>query len=228
MPIYKTKNENFFKRWSSEMAYILGFFAADGSMTVNQRGAHYTDFYITDRKLLSKIRKALGSNHKIRATKRRKNWNTTYHLQIGSKEIFKDLSKLGFTSRKSKYIKLPNVPRRYFSDFVRGYFDGDGCVSLGNYQQKNRKKSSRILMTRFTTGNKNFLQDLLEFLQKYTNIKGGTIYKKKGSFELTFSIKDSLRLYRFMYADIKSNFFLERKYQIFQKALNYWGRSSIG
>ncbi len=32
MPIYKTKNEAFFKKWTPEMAYVLGFFTADGTI----------------------------------------------------------------------------------------------------------------------------------------------------------------------------------------------------
>jgi len=44
MPIYKTKNENFFKKWTPEMAYVLGFFAADGSMVKNKRGACFIEF----------------------------------------------------------------------------------------------------------------------------------------------------------------------------------------
>jgi hypothetical protein len=52
MPIFKTKNENFFKNWTPEMAYVLGFFTADGSMIRNKRGAHFIEFQITDKNLL--------------------------------------------------------------------------------------------------------------------------------------------------------------------------------
>jgi hypothetical protein len=41
MPIHKKVNQDFFKKWSPEMAYILGFFTADGSMAKNKRGAHF-------------------------------------------------------------------------------------------------------------------------------------------------------------------------------------------
>jgi len=73
MPIYKTKKENFFKKWTPEMAYILGFFTADGTMIKNRRGAHFIEFQITDRNLLRKIKRSFGSNHKITARKRDKN-----------------------------------------------------------------------------------------------------------------------------------------------------------
>ena len=73
MPILKTKNENFFKKWSPEIAYVLGFFAADGNMTKNKRGAHFIEFQITDQDLLIKIKKLLGSNHKIGIRKKLSN-----------------------------------------------------------------------------------------------------------------------------------------------------------
>ena len=74
MPVFKDKNEDFFKKWSSEMAYVLGFFCADGSMITNKRGSHYLEYYITDKDLIFKIKKALGSNHKI-SEKQRENIN---------------------------------------------------------------------------------------------------------------------------------------------------------
>lgn len=131
MPIFKTKNENFFKIWSHKMAYVLGFFAADGSMYLTRRGTHFIEFQITDGALLHAIRDAFGSDHKIAIKKRKEGHKTLYRLQIGSKAIFDDLRKLGFTQAKSKVARLPKIPEGYFPDFLRGYFDGDGNVWSG-------------------------------------------------------------------------------------------------
>lgn len=65
MPIARKKDDNFFKKWSPEMAYVIGFFTADGCMIRNKRGAHFIEFQITDKDILIKIRKVLQSNHKI-------------------------------------------------------------------------------------------------------------------------------------------------------------------
>ena len=62
MPIYKTKNEAFFKKWSPEMAYVLGFFAADGTMIKNKRGAHFIEIQSADKEIVYKIRDVLKSN----------------------------------------------------------------------------------------------------------------------------------------------------------------------
>ena len=96
MPIFKAKNENFFKTWTPEMAYVLGFFTADGNMIKNKRGAHFIEFEITDKDLLHAIRGLLESNHKITERKRRDSWKKAYRLQIGSKVIFNDFRTYAF------------------------------------------------------------------------------------------------------------------------------------
>ena len=143
--------------------------------------------------------------------------------QIGSKEIYDDLLKLGLIPNKSKRLSLPSIPKKYFSHFIRGYFDGDGSVDFGFYQRKDRKNQSFVLLTRFTSGSKAFLQNLLESLREYVGIKGGSIYKKQGGYDLSFSIRDSVRLYGFIYKDAKKNQFLERKHDEFQEAIKYYG-----
>ena len=80
MPIQKTRNENFFKVWTPDMAYVLGFFAADGSMNRNKRGGHYIEFQITDGDLLEKIRTLLQSNNKIAIRNRGVNCKPIYRF----------------------------------------------------------------------------------------------------------------------------------------------------
>ncbi|MBI5005303.1 MAG: hypothetical protein HZC03_01735 [Candidatus Lloydbacteria bacterium] len=69
MPIYKHVNKRFFKKWTPQMAYILGFFAADGSMGVNKRGANYFSIQICDYKLLKEIKAVIKADHKISTRK---------------------------------------------------------------------------------------------------------------------------------------------------------------
>ena len=227
MPIYRTKNENFFKKWSPEMAYVLGFFAADGCMIKNNRGAHFIEFHITDKDILEKIKDLLGSNHKIATRDRHNpNWKIGYRLQIGSKEIFNDLKNLGMMPRKSNIIRMPSVPNEYLNHFVRGYFDGDGHVSASEYQKKDRKNKSKLIITGFTSGSRKFLEDLRILLKHNADTHGGTLYYTQG-YRLCFSIHDSLRLYNFMYKNGK-DLFLERKKSIFEHYFDNWTGRSIG
>jgi len=217
MPVYKTKNVNFFKRWTPDVAYVLGFFTADGSMIKNKRGAHFIEFQITDKDLLVKIRKLFGSNHKITTRKRNNNSKISYRLQIGSKEIFNDLLKLGLTPNKSKTIKLLKIPDKYLSHFLRGYFDGDGCVNICAYQQKYKNSLSTIINSGFTSGSKKILMEIKNRLTKFKIIKGGTLYYHSKAYRLWFSINDSSELYKFMYSNLRNSLFLDRKKAVFEK-----------
>ena len=216
MPIYKRKNENFFKTWSPKMAYVLGFFAADGCMMRNKRGAHYIEFHITDRCLLVEIRNAMDANHVISSKKRIKDHKPIHKLQIGSKELFNDLTRLGFTERKSKKMIMPRVPKKYLNHFVRGYFDGDGNVYANEYKRKGRQKKSITLLTGFTCGSQNFLKSMRAKLSKNACLVGGSLFERNGCYRLYYSVNDSCKLYRFMY-NTESNIFLDRKKIIFEK-----------
>ncbi len=202
------------------MAYVLGFFAADRNMSKNKRGGCYIDFGITDLELLEDIRKAFGSNNKISARDRGAIWKILYRLQIGSKNMYNDLIALGFTPRKSLTIKFPSIPKKYLADFVRGYFDGDGCVHFGKYWRKDRQEWKLQLSVHFISGNRDFLEKLWKGLRPL--VAGGHISSKKGGYELVFGQHDSVALFHFMY-DNSSELFLKRKYEKFLFAFKELG-----
>ena len=106
------------------MAYVLGFFAADGSMVSTKRGTHFISIHSVDRDILVKMKGVMKAEHKISA--RISETGCVYRIQVGSKEMFKDLEELGFMQRKTNRMSIPTMPRNMFKHFVRGYFDGDG------------------------------------------------------------------------------------------------------
>lgn len=203
------------------MAYVLGFFAADGNMIRGSRGNHYISFQINDRDILEKMRKLLDSEHKI-ATRTRSNRERRkdgYRLQIGSREMFHDLLRLGMVSNKTKVLHFPHVPRKYLRDFVRGYFDGDGYVQFGIYRRRNRKPGSvqKILFSGFVCGSTHFLPRLHALLEKESGIKGGSLHFASGAWRLSFSNLDSLRLHKYMYNNLANDLFLHRKKKVFER-----------
>ncbi len=219
MPVYKKVNTSFFKKWSSEMAYVLGFFAADGSMVKNNRGAHYIEFQITDKCILQKIRASVGSTHVISEKKQyNKNHKKLYRIQIGSKEICNDLVSLGFTPAKTHNMSWPDIPNEFTGDFIRGYFDGDGNVYFRKHFAKDRQKERWVFSSGFTSGCRDFLESLLLVLRT-NGIKGGFICDKERGCELTLSHRDSLALYSLMYNNGDCSLCLIRKKEIFEKAM---------
>ncbi len=124
---------------------------------------------------------------------------------------FQDLLNLGFTQNKSNTLCFPDVPREYGGYFVRGYFDGDGCVYFAHLQYADRKHKRWVVQTLFTSGSKSFLVSLHTLLKSF-GINKGTIKNKMRGFELALSHHDSLALYKFMYNTNKvSNLYLLRK-----------------
>jgi len=203
------------------MAYVLGFFAADGYITVNKRGGQFWCIQITDEGLLRQIKKTIEAEHKISVRKGSGNTSALYRLQIGSIEMCDDLRKLGFDERKTKSLVVPNVPQKFFPDFVRGYFDGDGNVWIG-YVHKDRVKKLRTIRTVFTSCSLSFLTTVKQRLERI-GIEKGVIRKGNGyHFRLTYSIYGSLKLYDFMYNThiLKNSFFLQRKKLIFEKYIS--------
>jgi len=219
MPIFKKVNKDFFKTWTHEMAYVLGFFAADGYITVNKRGGHFWCIQICDKELLEQIKKCVGSEHKISIRTRKGNESDIFRLQIGSKEMCNDLRKLGMRERKTKSLSVPSVPDEYFSDFVRGYFDGDGSVWVGQIH-KERKTKSVAIRSVFTSCSGDFLESLRVRMESF-GILSGVLRKEKDSYyRLIYSVRGSLKLYDFMYnheVSLSESLLLNRKKSVFEK-----------
>jgi hypothetical protein len=85
-------------------------------------------------------------------------------------------------------IQFPKVPDEFLPDFIRGYFDGDGCIM--------RLKNNRI-NSAFTSGSKVFLDELLRILKEKNVVMGGSY--DPSSYSIRFGKKDSLRLGKYMY-----------------------------
>ena len=220
MPVQRTLNKDFFKTWSSEMAYVLGYFAADGCMILNGRNSHYIEFTSTDKILIDIVQKAIVSNHKVSLRRRGGNTKDAYRLQIGSKTWYEDLSSLGFISNKSNVMVFPSVPIKYLGHFARGYFDGDGCVYFKSHFAKDRNKNRWIFQTLFTSGSYSFLYSLLQELRHFGLYGGRISPKNKSGYDMVFSWKDSVALYHLMYHTAQvGTMFLPRKRQKFELAL---------
>lgn len=224
--IQRTKqgvNVDFFKKWSLEMAYVLGYFSADGCMFINPRGSKYVSFTSVDHEILDKVKNILKSEHKLTVKKRRdKHWKDSYTLQIGSREMYQDLIGLGFMPNKALRFRLPPVPKKYMRHFIRGYFDGDGSITYGHFKRKDRNnKMTPYLLTCLSSANIPFLREISKVLKENMGITGGYIDKKGG--HLAYSKLDSTKLFHYIYTNVGKKQYLERKYTKFQKALKITG-----
>jgi len=209
-------NDNFFKKWSKDMSYVLGFWWADGYIRIRNRKGKYDDGYgfgicqnSKDGYILKKILDKMDSNNPICCPQSRLNMS---HFEIFSKTIFCDIIKLGGLPNKSLAIRMPKIPSKYFADFVRGLFDGDGSISVDGICPSSYICSGSVL----------FINDLKEVLQEYgINSKIATNGNNKTPcYLLRFSANDSRKLGRLMYYD-KDIIRLERKFNKFMLARSW-------
>ena len=131
--------------------------------------------------------------------------------------MVEDIIKLGGKYRKSLDCKFPQVPEKYLPDFIRGFFDGDGCICRG--------KKSKLYHVTFVSGSRSFADSLLEVLQKaIPNLKGRVSicrYKLSNNrtgqcYHVTFNANDTIRLRDFMYQN-KPELKMLRKWEKFRK-----------
>lgn len=211
-------NEDFFKQWSEKMAYVLGFMFADGSLvdSNNSSRTYYISFASNDLQLLESVRLALSSDHKIYVTRpkimnhkiKRHVSRTGYVFKFGNKLMYEDLIQLGMSHRKSNNMLLPKIPSMYFPFFLRGYFDGDGCINLYRYKETYTYRLRVI----FTSGSTIFLSSLATLLNQLLRIKKPKYYKSVGSYNLIINNSDALTVLRYIYSNLERAPYLGRKY----------------
>lgn len=218
-------DEKFFNTWTEEMAYMLGYIYADGSL---EDARHIRGKYIrvssTDKIILEKFKRWLRSEHKIisvppsKSLKSFKNTLPRYLLRIGNHNLYNGLIRHGLYPKKSLTIHMPSIPKKFFSHFVRGYFDGDGCVHLYTTKGKVQKRVVRRLTVIFTSGSFIFLHKLNEVLRATLNLKQQKIYphSSKNCYQLRYSTEDTLKLFDFFYKKCNMDTCLERKLVVFK------------
>jgi hypothetical protein len=220
---------DFFKNWSNEMAYVLGFLYADGDIVdaISSR-TQYIKFSSKDREIIDKIKSVLKAEHPIH------NWPAhlslhangkiyksaeSFFMRIGSRRVFADLKNLGLKPNKSKTMKFPEVPLKYVSHFIRGYFDGDGTIFLGTRGSgKDIPVLERAIII-FSCGSKKFIRALSNILAEDVNVKIANIYNSTRCFQISYGTKASIEIFKFMYHNSKG-LFLKRKFDTFGRFFN--------
>lgn len=186
-------NQNYFKTWSHNMAYILGLWFANGYIY----GGKIFDItlHTKDKYILKKVKEELGYKGDLYDYVDKQAARINFSCVV----IYNDIVSLGGCKNKSMIIDFPNIPQEYLHDFIRGYFDGDGSIM----QLKGNRLNSA-----FTSGSKKFLDGLLKALKTEAGIERGSY--DLSSYTLHFGKKDTIRLGKYMYKD-NPELFLKRK-----------------
>lgn len=207
------------------MAYVLGYIAADGTITIGKRGNYYLEIQSIDVELLQMVKRALAAEHTITSRRRNPHHHVVYRLQIGSKIIVQDLIAIGMAPNKTRRLPFPHVPDQFLRDFIRGYFDGDGNIFSAIYNRTDRRHGKiHYLRVLFTSCSKVFLIALKNFLTKQADMSPGKLKSTGNYFRLHYYRKiDVIKFYHFLY-NHHPTLYLSRKFVYFKKALQTRGR----
>ena len=210
-------NEDFFKKWSHRMAYVLGYLYADGSMEdASYLRGKYVRVSSTDKETIHVIKSWLNSEHTIVRTTPQKG-REQYLLRIGNTNLYDSLTTYGLFPNKSLVAKMPTVPDKFLTDFIRGYFDGDGCVSLYCVKGVRKQEIIKKLSIIFTSGSFDFLRQLCDTLHTRLDLRQQKVYRGDRSFQLRYATEDSVKLFEFLYlGHKKTEYCLQRKLNIFK------------
>lgn len=212
---------------NEEKAYWLGFLTADGWINRNDNinsGTVGIELQYSDINHLKKFNKSISGNYRITDRWRKcpistdpDKLNHLCIIRIFSIIMYDALSKLGFSSEKSYNIKIPKICDDLYRHYLRGFYDGDGCLSVSN----NR------LSVAFCTVSESLKNDIIDLVKKnnidikdysYICKNGTTMYRP----EVTKNM-EKLKLLDYMYKD--ATIYLDRKYKKYLKAKEKFGSS---
>lgn len=207
-------NQEYFKKIDSEdKAYFLGLMYADG---YNDEKNHRLVISLQERDgdILETFRAKIEYGGKlgfIPANNKTYMRQNQYSLSIRSHEISKDLKNLGCWQKKSLTLKFPTekqVPSHLVHHFLRGYWDGDGCIEKGCFR-------TEIVSTKdFCSSVRSLIDTILDI---QTISKRANKYSKN---EITYRLRsrnklDTIKILDWLYKD--ASIFLKRKHNIYLK-----------
>lgn len=224
---YKIDNTVFEKIDSKEKAYWLGFLYADGFTIFDDKRYLYKlgiKLSSKDYTHVEKFKSFLNTNQPIRTIYVKKDVyigdrkiNTSQGFSefvLSNKKIVHDIIKLGCFPKKSLILEFPEssiVPDNFINHFIRGYFDGDGCLSLKKNNKNISIRGDLVIVSTY-----NFLYHLKNLITEKFNFYTSDIKTLKTDKIHRISLSGNVKLEIFLdwlYTDSNSDIILDRKYQ---------------
>jgi hypothetical protein len=212
-PRIHSLDETYFERIDTKnKAYLVGFLYADGSVynnaltiAISLKDIEIIEFIIDELKY--------GGEYNIYSI----NNNQYVKLVMRSKKMASDLSLIGVIPNKT-YLsnKLPKVPNKFFSDMIRGFFDGDGSIYSNIYKERS------IEFTLSFSSNKSILEEIKGKLLNYRITSSKIRFRNIESiYSGQLDIRGSLNIEKFFNLIYTPNsFFLKRKNDRFLEFFN--------
>ncbi len=208
-------NEHYFDNIDTpNKAYVLGFLYADGC---NHSGNYGVSLKLQerDKEILERINQEIENEKPLTFVdlkKQNEKWQNAYAIELFSKHLSDTLSQKGVAPQKSLTITFPEwLNDDLYPDFIRGYIDGDGCISKDIHHA-----GVYIVGTQsFCESLGKIFENTLGITSYHINIPGRA--KENNTTTRTIQvngISDVKRLLDWMYQD--AELYLQRKYDIYK------------
>ena len=205
-------NHNYFKEQSENIGYWIGILGSDGSVNKNKNEI-YIELQRQDRELLEKLNSTIENQRPVMDYETARGYKNS-KMYFYSAEIKKDLKEFKIIPNKT-YDKNYGFPfklnKKYYKDYLRGLFDGDGSI-----------KYSNSLTWQVDSGSLEIILELQKFLKENGIETQYTICPKKNIdiYRRYCYGKDKIKkIYNLMYTT-NSTLFLKRKKDKFEKFLD--------
>lgn len=197
--VYKPNLENIDIN-SQTFKYFLGWMAADGNISKTYRNISLS---ITDEEIILKFKEYFPESKLYIQPK--KNQKTMYQLMICSTKFGKELEKFGITPNKTKTLNIPS--EMWNTDFVRGFFEGDGHIRNTKNGKYDRYEAG------FVSASEIFTDQLVYFLNQ-NNIYCTKTLENNSYYRIRITGKENLFIfYTLLYSNC-NQWYLTRKKQI--------------
>jgi len=208
-------NYNYFDEInSSDKAYFLGFLYADGN--------NYPETYTIQLKLKEDdinilktfINYIANSEYPLKGVNR-KEGHKQCNLILSNKHTSNKLIEKGLIKNKTFFIEFPTeeqVPKHLIHHFIRGYFDGDGCI-----QSYLSKKSKNPDYSFIISGSYQFLDKCQDILIEQLQLRKTKLTKVKSIYNMCYGGNNQvIAIYNWLYKDC-DDLYLTRKKEKFEE-----------
>ena len=198
--MYKINDRYFEIIDNPNKAYWLGFIAADGCVSCGKLGI---ELNYKDDKHLIKFLNDIQSPRPIKYRTRKNNIKSVI-LEIRNSNLVKDLEKYNIIPRKTYNLVFPNIPKEYYKDYIRGFYDGDGTYTCVHKEEciNNKKYIINRGEISCVCKCKDFLLDIYEILNT-EGIKAHLTHDKRDDlyYLRIYNKADKLKFIDYIYYD---------------------------
>lgn len=217
-------NETYFDNIDTpNKAYILGFLFADGCNCKQKRTIHMS-LQEGDKQILEDIRQEIESEKELEFidNSNKHTFGYTYknmwRLNMFSKHMCESLERYGMIPNKSLKVKFPDIDKSLYSHFIRGIFDGDGCI----HNAKGKTKHLCSIVGTYDLCN--FLKNLFETMGIQSHVREASNHNGITAVLEIWKTESVIKFLDYIYQD--AEMFLDRKYKRYLSCIEQYGKTA--